>query len=423
MKIHKKTLKNGLRVIALPMKDSLTATVLVLVEAGSDYEEKSENGISHFLEHMCFKGTEKRTKSIDISHELDAVGAVSNAFTSNEFTGYYAKAHAKHLDTIFDVVSDLYLNPTLPATEIEKEKGVIIEEMNMYEDLPQRAVHEVFKNLMYGDQPAGRTILGDREVILSANRETFINYRKKHYVPQSTVVVISGNIDPKMVFEKTKNAFGSLEVKPKSKKKLVKEAQKIPALAFKHKASDQAHLLLGIRTFGTFDKQTPVLDVLNAVLGEGMSSRLFQKIREELGVAYYVKSMVDYMTDHGFFAIAAGVDKKRTKEVVSALIGELKLLTIDLVPERELAKAKESLLGGLAMSLESSDSFAEFAGLQEVIKGSIETPKEYERKIRAVTAEEVRKLARKIFVDKNLNLAIIGSSEDEKDLRKILRFS
>jgi predicted Zn-dependent peptidase len=420
MRIQKKTLKNGLRVITVPMKDSPTATVLVLVETGSNYEEKNENGISHFLEHMCFKGTEKRTRSIDISHELDEVGAVNNAFTGQEFTGYYAKAHAKHLERLFDVVSDLYLNPTFPAAELEKEKGVIIEEMNMYEDLPQRAVHHVFHHLLYGDQPAGRTILGDKEVIRSATRDTFIEYRKKHYVPQSTILLVTGNVEQSQVVNLAKNAFNNLKQSKKAQKKRVKEIQGTPAVSLKLKESDQAHLIVGVRTFGILDSRGPVLDVLNAVLGEGMSSRLFQKIREELGVAYYVRSMVDYYTDHGFFAVASGVDKTRTEEVIKAILGELKKLTVELVPEKEFNKAKECLLGGLVMGLESSDSVAEFVGLQEIMKGTVETPKDYERKIRAVTPEQVRALAKKLFVDKNLNLAMVASGQNEGKLKKAL---
>ena len=422
MKIQKKTLKNGLRVIALPMKDSPTATVLVMVEAGSKYEEKKESGISHFLEHMCFKGTERRTKSIDISHELDAVGAVNNAFTSQEFTGYYAKAHAKHVDTLFDVISDLYLNPTFPTADLEKEKGVIIEEMNMYEDLPQRLVYDEFMTLLYGDQPAGRTILGDREVIKNATRETFISYRNKHYVPSATILLVSGNIEPAKIFKAAEKTFGILESRPKTSKKKVKDTQTSPVLRFRQKTTDQAHLILGIRTFGVGNKQSSTLDVLHAVLGEGMSSRLFQKIREDLGVAYYVRSNAEYFTDHGFLAAAAGVDKKRTTEAVAAILGEWKKLTIEHVTERELQKAKESLLGGLVMGLESSDAVAEYAGLQEILKHTIETPKEYEKKIRAVTANDVKKLAQKIFIDKNLNLAIVGSLENEAKLKKVLTF-
>lgn len=193
MNYHKTILKNGLRVITVPMEKSPTVTVFVLVEAGSEYEEKEENGLSHFLEHMCFKGTKRRPNCSDLSQELDEIGAVYNAFTSNEYTGYYAKAQFDQVDKILDIVSDMYLNPILPQAEIEKERGVIIEEINMYEDLPQRKVQNVLSDLVYGDQPAGRTILGPKENINKFNREDFLNYRAKHYVAEATTLIVAGN--------------------------------------------------------------------------------------------------------------------------------------------------------------------------------------------------------------------------------------
>ena len=199
MKFNKTILKNGLRVITVPMKDNPTVTVLMMVEAGSKYETKEINGLSHFLEHMCFKGTTKRPKAIDISQELDTVGAQYNAFTSQEYTGYYAKADFKHLDLLLDVVSDMYLNPIFEDKEIEKEKGVIIEEINMYEDLPHRKVQEIFMKLLYGDQPAGWDIAGTKDNIKNIKRSDFLDYRRKHYVPSATTLVVAGRFDEKKV--------------------------------------------------------------------------------------------------------------------------------------------------------------------------------------------------------------------------------
>ena len=210
MKFSKKVFKNGLRVITVPMRDNPTITVLVLVEAGSKYEEKKVNGISHFLEHMCFKGTTKRSKAIDISKELDALGSQYNAFTAQEYTGYYAKSDAKHFKKIFDIVSDIYLNSTFPEAEMQREKGVIIEEINMYEDLPQRHVQDLMMKLLYGDQPAGWNIAGEKKNILNMKRDDFINYHQKHYLPEATALIVAGEITEKQVMSEVNKIFGKL---------------------------------------------------------------------------------------------------------------------------------------------------------------------------------------------------------------------
>src|SRR6185503_7683697 len=201
MKFSKKVLKNGLRVVTIPMKDNPTVTVLVLVEAGSKYETKKVNGISHFLEHMCFKGTVKRPKAIDISKELDALGSQYNAFTAQEYTGYYAKSDARHFGRIFNVVSDIYLNSTFPDAEIQKEKGVIIEEINMYEDMPNRHVQDLLMKLLYGDTPAGWNVAGEKGNIMEMKRNDFVNYKKAHYLPEATVIIVAGRVSEKEVIK------------------------------------------------------------------------------------------------------------------------------------------------------------------------------------------------------------------------------
>ncbi len=216
MKFTKHVLANGLRVVTVPMQDNPAVTVLVMVEAGSKYEEKTTNGISHFLEHMVFKGTPKRPKAIDISREFDGLGADSNAFTADEYTGYYAKVDPRHLDTALDIISDMYLNPLFEEAEITKEKGVIIEEIRMYRDRPERQVHEALGALMYGDQPAGWTVIGPEDNIRSFSRETFVAYREKHYVASATVVVVSGAIEEKEVVEKIGKLFSGISVAPKA---------------------------------------------------------------------------------------------------------------------------------------------------------------------------------------------------------------
>ena len=422
MKYSKKVLHNGLRVITVPMKDNPTATVLVLVEAGSKYEEKRVNGISHFLEHMCFKGTTKRPKAIDISKELDALGSQYNAFTAQEYTGYYAKSDAKHFKQIFDIVSDIYLNSTFPEAEMQKEKGVIIEEINMYEDLPPRHVQDLVMQLLYGDQPAGWNIAGEKKNILNMKRDDFVTYKKMHYLPEATVIVVAGQVTEKKVLEEVRRVFGKISSGKKVQKIKVKEKQTKPGVLVKFKKTDQTHFVLAMRTYDLFNKKNSILSVLGGVLGGGMSSRLFQKLREEMGVGYYVRGYNDAYTDHGFFQISAGVDNKRIYEVINAVMEECKKLKENLIDEEELNKVKECLIGNMKLSLESSDDIANFHGGQELLKREIRSAEEKANEIRKITAKDIKLIANEIFQDKKLNLALIGPFKDKAKFSKILKF-
>lgn len=424
MNFKKQTLKNGLRIITVPMKDTPTATVLVLVEAGSKYETKDINGLSHFLEHMCFKGTVNRPKASDISHELDSLGAQYNAFTSQEFTGYYAKAQAKKLPQLINIIADMYVNPIFDEKEIEKEKGVIIEEINMYEDMPQRHVHEIFSYLLYGDQPAGWDIAGPRENIRAMTRDHFVQYRDKHYVSKGTIVVVAGKIDEKKVRKLVMDAFSKISTTKKHDKVAVKEKQTEPAIAIKEKKTDQMHLVLGVRSYDVNDKRLPALRVLATALGGGMSSRLFYRMRDQMGVCYYVRAGSDEYTDHGVFSISAGVDKNRLVESVQAILEECRKFINEPLLDAELRKTKDYITGNLYLGLESSDSIAEYAGMQEVMRREVKKPVDAAAKIEKVTAKEVQKIAQDLFQDKHLNFAVIGDvkEEDKKKVKEILTF-
>lgn len=424
MKFTKTILKNGLKVITVPMKDNPTVTVLVMVEAGSKYETKETNGLSHFIEHMCFKGTEKRPKAIDISRELDTVGAQYNAFTLQEYTGYYAKADFKHLDLLLDVVSDMYLNPVFEDKEIEKEKGVIIEEINMYEDLPRRKIQVIFMKLLYGDQPAGWDIAGTKENIKNIKRSDFLDYRRKHYVPSATTVVIAGKFDERKTLNNVKKKWDEISAGKKNNKIKTAESQKKPEILLHHKDTDQTHLVLGVRSFDAYSKNNPAIKVLSAVLSGGMSSRLFQKLRDEMGICYYVCAENDTYTDHGVLQVSAGLDNKRVKEGISAILEEFRKLKTESVSETELNKVKQQLQGNLYLGLETSDSFAEYCGYQEVLNKPIKTPEEIIAEIQSITATDVKKIANKIFQDKNLNLAMIGrfKDKDKNEFLPILKF-
>ncbi|MES3032163.1 MAG: pitrilysin family protein [Patescibacteria group bacterium] len=422
MKFSKKVLKNGLRVITVPMKDNPTVTVLALVETGSKYERKEVNGISHFLEHMCFKGTSKRPKAVDISKELDALGSQYNAFTAQEYTGYYAKSDARHFKQIFDIVSDIYLNSTFPDAEMQKEKGVIIEEINMYEDMPHRHVQDLMMKLLYGDQPAGWNIAGEKKNILNMKREDFIDYHQKQYLPEATVLIVAGQVTEKEVMSEVKKIFGQVSRGKKGSKLKVKEKQEKPQALINFKQTDQTHFVLSVRTHDIFSKKSTILSVLSGVLGGGMSSRLFVKLREEMGVGYYVRAYNDAYTDHGFLQISAGVDNKRIDEVIYAILEECRKLKNFKVTEEELNKVKECLIGNMKLSLESSDDIANFFGGQELLKREIRGAEEKAKDIRKVTAAQIQALAKDIFVNKKLNLALIGPFKEKAKFFKILKF-
>lgn len=420
MQFHKKVLKNGLRIVVVPMKENETVTVYVMVEAGTKYETKAQNGISHFLEHMCFKGSTKYPSPKQISFEFDRIGAQNNAFTSSEWTAYFGKAHISHLDTIFSLVSDMYLNPVFPADELEKERGVILEEINLSEDKPERKAWDIFGKLLYGNQPAGWTTLGPASVIKHVTRNDFLKYHKKFYVPSATVVAVAGNIIPAEVFKKVAQAFGTIPKKSRGRKLRVAERQTKSAVTLFTKDTQQAHLILGVRAFDMYHKDRFILGVLTTVLGQGMSSRLFTKIRDDLGMAYYVQAFADLATDHGVFGVRAGVTTKRINEALEAILVELRRLCTEVVPHKELQKAKDFKIGNMFLNLESSDSFAEHYGFSELFHEDMRSPQEIAKKIRAVTAKDIQRVAKSIIRNDRLNLAIVGPFKDKKPFERIL---
>lgn len=422
MQFSKKVLPNGLRLITVPMKDNPTVTVLVLVEAGSKYETKEINGVSHFLEHMCFKGTEKRPKAIDIVRELDGIGSQYNAFTAQEMTGYFAKSDRRHFVKILDVVSDIYLHSTFPETELEKEKGVIVEEIRMYQDMPTRHIHDVLMELLYKDQPAGWDIAGSEATVRSTTREGMVAYRGKHYVSGATCVVVAGNVDETEVASKVEQSFSKMPSGRKHQKTAVKETQKESCISIKYKETDQVHLALALRTFNLYNDDMPAMKVASTILGGGMSSRLFQKMRDELGICYYVGAAHESFTDHGFLEVTAGVPAKRLEEAIAALMEELRLLKQEPVEKEELARVKEYLIGNMYLGLESSDSLAEFYGYQEIVRKPLLLPKEVGEKIREVKSQDIKRLLDKYFVSSGLNLALIGPLKNKKELEKLLHF-
>lgn len=408
------TLKNGLRVLLINQPQALTVTALVLVGTGSQYEQKIENGLSHFLEHMCFKGTINLPTSREVVESFDRVGAISNAFTSNEYTGYYAKGSPKNLNLFIKVLGDIYQNSTLPEDEIEREKGVIIEEVNMYEDMPQQKVGEILSNLLYGDQPAGWPILGSKENIRNFKREDFIKYKLKHYHANNTVLVVSGSFNNKNIIEIANKSFGQISDGKKINKKKVNIKKEGLKTDFVYKKTDQAHIAIGFHSFSIGHEDVPAASLLATILGRGMSSRLFQLLREDLGVAYYVAAGQENGSDHGVFEIATGVDKNRINVVLDKIALVLRDLKENLISDRELTKALQYRLGTMRLGLESSDEIAAFYGVQMITKNSFKNYHAVARDYKAVKSADIQRIAQKLFVASNTHIAIVSSVKNQE---------
>jgi predicted Zn-dependent peptidase len=415
----KTTLKNGLRIITVPSKSTQTVTVLVLVGTGSKYEKEDEKGISHFLEHMYFKGTKKRPSSLEIAETLDKVGGIYNAFTSQEYTGYFAKVSKEHFDLALDWVSDIFLNSILPEKEVEKERGVIIEEIRMRKDHPMEHVQTLWQKLLYGDQPAGWDVAGEVETVSKIKRENLISYREEQYLAQNTIVCLAGNFNEKAGIEKVKKYFAKIKMGKGREKPKVVEEQKEPEILFEKRDTDQTHICLGVRGVNIFNERRYAQEVLAQILGGMMSSRLFEKIRTKLGIAYYIDTESFSDPDTGYLVTRAGLSNEKLEKGILEILKEYRKIKREGVTKSELKKAKDYLKGKMNILLESSDAKASFFATQEILEKKILTPKEIFKKIDRVSQSDVLNLAREIFRPERLNLALIGPKEVKKEILKI----
>ncbi|MBU1167279.1 insulinase family protein [Patescibacteria group bacterium] len=420
MKISQTKLNNGLKLIHVK-KESEAATVLFMVGVGSKFETKSKAGISHFLEHMFFKGTKTRPSSVQIAEYIEGIGGSFNAFTSKEFTGYYAEVSRSHLERAFNFVSDLIIRPLLPAEEIEKEKGVIVEEMNMYQDMPMQYVSEKFEELLYGDTPAGRLTIGTKEAVQSMKRPDFKNYLNKHYGILNGVLVVVGGDDLSKVKRMANKYFAELQKGQKPTRAAVKEKQSQQALMLLTKKTDQSHLCLGFRTVSLKSKERYAAAVLAGILGGGMSSRLFTEIREKRGLCYYIKASQNSYTDSGYFVVRAGIDNAKVEEAIKATLAEIRRIKDEDIPQKEIKKIKEFLKGKLALSLETTQDTAIYMAEKFVLENKIESVSEVQKKIDAVSEENIKRLLNKYFINEGLNLAVIGPTKSKAKLNKILK--
>jgi len=416
------TLKNGLRIITVPQKSTKAVTVLVLVATGSKYEKKEINGISHFLEHMFFKGTKRRPTPITIAEPLDRVGGIYNAFTGEEYTGYFAKVDAKHFDLALDIISDIYLNSKLDSKEIKKEKRVIIEEINMYYDHPSSYIQSLWNKVLYGDQPAGRDVAGTKESVSKISQKQLADYMKTQYTASNTIVCIAGNIS-KNVEIKAKRYFSKINIGNIIKKSCVVEKQTQPESLVNFKNTDQTHFCLGVRAYNLFHPKKYALELLGLILGGMMSSRLFIKVREELGLAYYIKTGVSSDPDTGCLVTQAGVDNNRVEKAISAVLKEYKRISQNKISSEELKKAKDHFKGKMSLFFEASDARASFYALHELLENKTLTPEEIYAKINKVSVNDILKVSKDIFKPEKLNLALIGPFKDKTKFQKILKLN
>lgn len=423
MQFEKKVLTNGLRAIVVPMPSFESATVMVMVGAGSRYETHQNNGISHFLEHMAFKGTKRRPSALDISTLIDGMGGEFNAFTGKETTGYYIKSQKTHVGTSLDVLSDMLQNSLLDPAEIEKEKGVIIEEINLYEDMPMRKIGDIYENLLYGDTPLGWDIAGEKDVIRAITREDFVSYMASLYSADNMTVIVAGGVETKEAFAQIEQYFGGMQQFSTKKADSIKENQAKPELLVREKKTEQIHIALGVRTIDLDSPKRYPLSLLAAILGGGMSSRLFHEVREKRGLAYYVRSSSDEYKDAGTFVSTAGVDPKRVLDAVEVMMAEYRKVAEGAmqIGKDEFTKAKEFIKGHMVLEIEDSKAVAGYYAHQELLENEVLNPDEVLAKIDAIKVDEVEAVGKEFFVNAGLNLALIGHFEDRQKLESLLK--
>jgi len=411
---ERQTLPNGLRLLTAPMDHAQSVSCFIMLSAGSRYETPDTSGIAHFAEHMFFKGTEQRPTARDIGSEIDGIGGEFNAFTGKEYTGYYVRCAGEHRSIALDVLVDMLRHSKFDSEEIEREKGVIVEEMNMYFDTPRDYISGVYDALLYGDQPLGWDIIGRKETVRGATRETFLGYIDQWYKPSRMVVGVAGMIGADLEDEITR-LLGDLEPAQTSTPAPAKiQANGTPRVKIHTKASDQAHLCLGVPSYPLVHPDRYALQVLATVLGTGMSSRLFTEVRERRGLAYYIYAINHSYTDAGSLLSQAGVDIERIDEAVTTIVAELRKITEESVPADELEKSRNVAKGRFVLQTESPHGLVMFGLRRAVLEGEATEPEEVLAGLDAVTAEDVQRVAQDVIGGHGLNLALIGPFEQDQ---------
>lgn len=407
--------------IQVPMAGVKSVTALALVNTGRRYEPSNLAGISHFLEHMVFKGTAKYANAQDLAATIDRVGGEFNAFTGKEYTGYYVKLASSSLEIALDVVTDMLCVPQLRQDDINRESGVIVEEINMYEDMPMRSIHDIFEGLIFSGNTLADTILGRKEVVTNLTSADFQNYMKTWYGFGNVVFVVAGDADvvadpklPDHLLELTKK--GGEDRNSEQQKPFFTGTYGDNRKNIVFKKTEQAHFIMGFPTFDRNDPRRAAMSVLTNLFGKTMSSRLFTEIREKRGLCYYVRASNDHYHDVGVLAGSAGVDPKRVNEALSAMRAEFFALVDGSKPvtQQEVDDAKENITGQTWLDLEDSQSVASWYGMKQLLRGEVETEEQVLAKIRAVTLEEVQQVAREVIKPETLYLGLIGPFKPEE---------
>jgi len=414
------TLSNGLRVLTAPFEHAQSVACYVMLAAGSRYERASNRGIAHFSEHMFFKGTERRPTARDIAMEVDSIGGEFNAFTSKEYTGYYIRCASEQRDQAFDVLVDMLRNSKFDTEELEREKGVIIEEMNMYVDTPRDYVGSVYEELLFGENPLGWETLGTKQTILDATRETFLDYIGEWYTPERMIVGVAGAIGDDLL-PMLEGLLGDLGgSSPAGPEPASVEHTPEPRVRLHSKDSDQANVALGVPSYPVGHPDRYALQLLGTVLGTGMSSRLFLEVRERRGLAYYVFAFNNSFTDTGTLYAQAGVDLKRAEEAVEVIAAEFKKLADEPVPSEELEKARALAKGRFVLQTESPNGLLLSGLRREVLEGQVAEPEEILAGLDAVTVDDVLRVAQDVIGSSGLRCALIGPFDDAAAFEKLL---
>jgi predicted Zn-dependent peptidase len=401
-------LENGLKILMVPVDSFQSVSMGIFVGIGSRYESLPESGMSHLIEHMLFKGTENRPTAKLIAEEIEGVGGVSNAYTGQETTAYYAKVAASHLNIAVDLLTDMVRNPLFDPGEMEKERLIIGEEINMIYDIPDSWVNILLDQAIWPNHPLGQNVAGTHESLAGITRNALTAFFARCYHPQNVLITLGGAFQPNEVVDRVSQVLDDWPAAPKPTFEKAPAPQSGPRCAIEHRPVEQGHLCLALPGLSRNHPDRYSLSVLNTILGDGMSSRLFLNIREEKGLAYAVDSSVHFLQDAGTMVVYAGVDPVRAREALTAILGELERLRNEAVPATELRKAKEYLKGRLVLGLEDSFSRAAWVAYQALFMDTIKSPEDVLNAFEAVTVEDVQRLAKEIVDPASFTLAAIG---------------
>ncbi|MFC1897400.1 M16 family metallopeptidase [Chloroflexota bacterium] len=417
---QKTTLDNGLRAITVTMPHTHSVSICIFIGVGSRYEAEAKAGVSHFIEHLLFKGTLKRTTAKTISEAIEGVGGILNGGTGKESTLYWCKVAQSHFELALDVLADMLLHARFDPQDIEKERQVITEEINRSNDSPAQRVDMLIDELLWPEHPLGRDIAGSKESVSAITRDAMLDYQQSQYHPNNTVVAIAGNIQHQQIVTAINQALGNWTNEQKSPGYSAYKEHLVQRMRIETKDTEQVHLCLALPGLSLFHPKRFTLDLLNTILGSGMGSRLFSEIRDKLGLAYNIHSYAEHFLDSGSLTISAGVESKNLSTVIKAILEQLVLLR-EIVPESELSKAKELSKGRLLLSLEDSRNVAGWVGGQEILTGRILSIDQIVPIIDAITTDELKQLAQELLVGSRLRLAVVGRVAEDKPLEKLLK--